>query len=41
MYLGIGIDPIIAYEAATYVKICLVGHIFLNVSNCYQKFLSA
>ena len=41
LYLCIGINSLIAYEAANFVKICLVGHIFLNISNCYQKYLSA
>ena len=40
-FLAIGIDALIARHAAQYVNICLVGHLFLNISNCYQKWLSA
>ncbi|TNV80766.1 hypothetical protein FGO68_gene5312 [Halteria grandinella] len=41
VFLNLGIDPAIASQGALYVRICLYGHLFLNISNCYQKYLSA
>ncbi len=37
----LGLNPDIALKAALYVKTCVFGHMFLNISNCYQKYLSA
>jgi Na+-driven multidrug efflux pump len=41
VFESFGIEKAIAETAALYVKICLPGHLFLNISNCFQKFLSA
>ncbi len=31
----LGLNPDIALKAALYVKTCVFGHMFLNISNCY------
>ena len=41
VFESFGIEREIAETAALYVKICLPGHLFLSISSCYQKYLSA
>ncbi|TNV79669.1 hypothetical protein FGO68_gene6084 [Halteria grandinella] len=41
IFLSLGIPNDIAFTATTYVKVVMIGHLFLNISNCYQKYLSA
>lgn len=41
LYLFLDMSPVVATRSASYVRIVLPGHMFLTISNCYQKYLSA
>jgi Na+-driven multidrug efflux pump len=41
LFLSLDLSPQVAARSASYVRIVLPGHMFLTISNCYQKYLSA
>ena len=41
LYLFLDMSPVVAARSASYVRIVLPGHMFLTISNCFQKYLSA